>query len=437
MSQIFDFKRQLPAQDFSSFTDAAVVPAVGASSAPDYTDLDEDEDGGADGQPILEEPLVVRFLEDTPVSKGVRLLHPFRQQKLLHLGIAWYFGDAFCNISPHHCAGFLFFALHPPLPRLRPRPRPPALPPPRHTALITAPLITSHLSHLTHHSTTHHTSLITAPLITSHSSHLTHQGTTHHTSLITAQLNTPLVTAQLAFTPRRACGRRSTQSLLAELVRAWAPLGRGWRRSTQRVLELLRAWAPLGCGWLLCRRRAFLGKVLWAGSHTIFDSSLCRTPSFTHHLLHTTLSHATFHTPSLSHHFVTYHLSHIIFHTTLSHTIFHTPSLTHHLLHTIFDTLHLSHRHRPSFTHHLSHPTLSNTIFDTPYFTLHFVTHHFVTPSSSHHLSPHHLSHTELCNTQSFLHLLLCLSFLPRPRYNISCSLLEEVDLWGYPVLLF
>ena len=47
VSQIFDFKRQLPAQDFSSFTDAAVVPAVGASSAPDFTDLDEDEDGGA------------------------------------------------------------------------------------------------------------------------------------------------------------------------------------------------------------------------------------------------------------------------------------------------------------------------------------------------------------------------------------------------------
>ena len=69
----------------------------------------------------------------------------------------------------------------------------------------------------------------------------------------------------------------------------------------------------------------------------------------------------------------THHLWHTIFHTTLSHTIFHTPS---------------------------------QTIFHTP-----------------------------LCHTPSFLHLLLCLSFLPRPRYNICCSLLEEVDLWGYPVL--
>ena len=46
-------------------------------------------------------------------------------------------------------------------------------------------------------------------------------------------------------------GRRSTQSLLEELRRAWAPLGRGWllcgRRSTQSLLtELRRAWAPLG-----------------------------------------------------------------------------------------------------------------------------------------------------------------------------------------------
>ena len=50
-------------------------------------------------------------------------------------------------------------------------------------------------------------------------------------------------------------GRRSTQSLLEELRRAWAPLGRGWllcgRRSTQSLLkQLRRAWAPLGRGWL-------------------------------------------------------------------------------------------------------------------------------------------------------------------------------------------
>ena len=51
----------------------------------------------------------------------------------------------------------------------------------------------------------------------------------------------------------------------------------------------------------------------------------------------------------------------------------------------------------------------------------------------------HHLSHTTLPHTTLFyfsiLHRLLCLSFLPRPRYNMWCSLLEEVALWGYPVL--
>jgi hypothetical protein len=34
----------------------------------------------------------------------------------------------------------------------------------------------------------------------------------------------------------------------------------------------------------------------------------------------------------------------------------------------------------------------------------------------------------------SILHHLLCLSFLPRPRYNIWCLLLKEVVLWGYSV---
>ena len=40
-------------------------------------------------------------------------------------------------------------------------------------------------------------------------------------------------------------------------------------------------------------------------------------------------------------------------------TIFDTPSFTHHFV-----------------THHLSHPTLSPTIFHAPSFTHHFVTHH-------------------------------------------------------------
>ena len=105
----------------------------------------------------------------------------------------------------------------------------------------------------------------------------------------------------------------------------------------------------------------------------------------THHLLHT----------------VTDHLSRIIFHTQLCHTLSFTH--THHF-----------------HTRHLSHTTLSHThiifLCHTPSFTYNFVT------------------HTTLFYF-SILHHLLCLSFLPRPRYNIWCSLLEEVDLWGYPVL--
>ena len=86
---------------------------------------------------------------------------------------------------------------------------------------------------------------------------------------------------------------------------------------------------------------------LWAGSHTIFDTPLCHTPSFTHHFV----------THHLSHHFFTHHLSHTIFHTPLCHT----PSFTHHLSHTqLCHTHHLSHHF---FTHHLSHTTLSHSMF--------------------------------------------------------------------------
>ena len=144
-------------------------------------------------------------------------------------------------------------------------------------------------------------------------------------------------------------------------------------------------------------------------SYTIFltpthsHNFVCHTPSFTHHLTHTTLSHTIF----LTHNFVTGHLSH--------NTIFHTPShshnfVTHHLYHTQLC-------HTLSFSRHLSHTTLSHTIFLTPSFTHHFVTHHLWhtifhtqlchTPSFTHnfvthHISPHHFSHTALSHTPSF-----------------------------------
>ena len=151
-------------------------------------------------------------------------------------------------------------------------------------------------------------------------------------------------------------------------------------------------------------------------SHTIFDTPLCHTPlchtpPFIHHLSHITLSHTFFHTPlchipSLTHRFVTPHLSYTIFHT--SHC--HTPSFTHHLSHTtlshtIFDTpLCQPLCHTPPFIRHLSHITLSHTFFHTPLchipsLTHRFVTHHFVT----HHLS-HTIFHTPLCHTPSLTH---------------------------------
>ena len=145
--------------------------------------------------------------------------------------------------------------------------------------------------------------------------------------------------------------------------------------------------------------------------------SVWYTPSFT--------------TPSLAHNFVTHHLlPHHLSHTALSHTIFHTQLCHRFLSHT-------------TFTHTIVHTKLCHKhhfLCRTPSFTHNFVAHTH-TPFF---FVKHNLSYIPLCHTQLFtynlfyfsvLHHLLCLSFLPRPRYNICCSLLEEVDLWGSPVL--
>ena len=120
---------------------------------------------------------------------------------------------------------------------------------------------TSHSSLLTYHC--HHScqASLTAPLLTPHLSHLTHHfsltNVMDHSLSCQASLTAPLLTTSR--------GRRSTQSLLEELRRAWSPLGprlpfygargRRWgrgclsrcRRSTQSLLEeLRRAWSPLG-----------------------------------------------------------------------------------------------------------------------------------------------------------------------------------------------
>ena len=213
---------------------------------------------------------------------------------------------------------------------------------------------------------------------------------------------------------------------------------------------------------------------LW---HTLFHTHyLCHTPSFTntppftHRLSRPTLSHTIFHTalchpPSLTHHLSHHFVTHTIFHTPLCHTpsfthnlwhtIFHTPPLTHHLSHTVTDPSFTHHfvnfvTHHPS-PHHLSHTTLSPIIFRHTIFLAPLChTPSFTYTTLSHTIFHTQLSHTTLSHTPSFpynfvthttlfyfsiLHHLLCLSFLPHPRYNTWCSLLEEVALWGYPVL--
>ena len=199
-------------------------------------------------------------------------------------------GVARCVFSPHHCVGFLFFALHPPLlPPARLRPPPPRL------SLSHHPHTHNHSSHSTHH-TAHssHSSHTHSTLNSSHSTHLTpHSSHTHGTliSLISYLCHTAPGAGgfQVAGAVHRAfwrsgwlsCGRRSTQRLLEELLRAWPPLGRGWlscgRRSTQSACvaaagpRLAFVWqaqytgpsggtaahvAAAGRGWISCGRRS-------------------------------------------------------------------------------------------------------------------------------------------------------------------------------------
>ena len=213
--------------------------------------------------------------------------------------------------------------------------------------------------------------------------------------------------------------------------RAWARICRLWRRGTLRGRRGTWWHPPSFHVAGVALGHIYVG-FAWQGTIS-HPPSFCVagvTPSLTHPLSHTTLSHTIFrtphptlsptifHAPSFTHHFVTHHLRHTIFHTqlchthhlshtTLSHTIFDTPSFTHHLCntpsftHTIFYTQLCQ---TPSLTHHishttLSHTTLSHTIFHTPSFTTPFFTHNFVT----HHLW-HTIFHTPLCHTPSFTH---------------------------------
>ena len=184
-------------------------------------------------------------------------------------------------------------------------------------------------------------------------------------------------------------------------------------------------------------------------SHTIFVTPLCHIPSFTHHLSHHFvahhLSHTIFDTPSFTHHlartiFDTPSLTHHLSHTTLSPTIFHIPSFTssstHHLSHTTVShtIFHTQHCHTLSFTHHLSHTSFTQ-LSHTPSFTHHLsplchtpsFTHNLATASLSHRAFTHYPSHPTLSQT-IFPPPLLCLSFLPRPRYTISAHFWKKLS---------
>ena len=143
-------------------------------------------------------------------------------------------------------------------------------------------------------------------------------------------------------------------------------------------------------------RSAWQAWHLWHNFVTqAFHTQLCHTQLFHTQLCHTQLFHTQ------------------LFHTQLCHIhLFHT--------HTIFYTqlchIHLFHTH----THNLLHTTLSHTTLShTTLLHTQTYTHNIVTHSSF---------------TQPVLHHLL--SFLPFPsHFHICLWSLEEVDLWGYPVL--
>ena len=90
-----------------------------------------------------------------------------------------------------------------------------------------------------------------------------------------------------------------------------------------------------------------------------------------------------------------------------------------------------------TYIHTSIHPYIHTSIHPSIHTYIHPCMHAYI---HTYHLSlSHTIFHIPLCHTQLFLLLDPSphpLSFLPSPsRYNICCSLLEEVDMWGYPVL--
>ena len=215
----------------------------------------------------------------------------------------------------------------------------------------------------------------------------------------------------------------------------------------------------------------------------IFHTQLCHTPSFTHHFVTHHLSHTTLsptishtelcHTPSFTHllcHTQSFTIFHHLSHTTLSHThtIFLVALVDIYLRFTwqawrlVTSTFVLRGRrgtwwHPPSFC--VAGVALGNIHLRFAWPVWHLVTSTFVSRGrrgtwgtglalvARFAWQAWHLA-TSTCVLRGrrgtwwhawqawhLRHCHICLSFLPWPRYNICCSFLKEVGLWGYPVL--
>ena len=167
--------------------------------------------------------------------------------------------------------------------------------------------------------------------------------------------------------------------------------------------------------------------------------------SFTHNLEHTSfytiLSYTTLNTHT--HIALSRKLQHTaLSHATLSHThksftSLNTQTSTRTHTHTAF-----THTHTP-FTRKWSHTTLSHTAFHTKlFYTQLFHTRLFHIQHCHCHAHNLSLSHTQSFAHSSIMHTVLSHNlsstisyFFPHAIVTPVLSLLEEVDMWGYPVL--
>ena len=259
-------------------------------------------------------------------------------------------------LFPTSLSGVLVFRLDPAAPLPVPAP----------------PLLTISSSQLHFSPSTHQSQL--------HFSPSTHHSPNSHHPLITAQLITAPNHSPTSRPLGRGClsrGRRSTQSLLEQLRRAWLPLGRGCLSYHSSQLHL---------------------------SHHNFSSQLITT----HHTLsHTNssqlhFSHLTHHSSTAYHNSSQLHFSQVHFSSLLTGplliTTYHIP--THHssTSHTSLITPHLSHHNFSSqliTTYHIPthHSSTSHTTSHTSLITSELITAPLLTPDITSPLLTPHFSH--------------------------------------------